>query len=583
MVGAAILFLILQRRHVRKTREEDANDPTTSMDFGLGHVPGGMSAKGKKGPNNINTTDMREKGIGHQRQVSLDVTSPYLLPPELHSSRESLHSLSRIHANEDPYRPVSSYLPNDASSIRSYSRPGRDGSSIYTGHTTSSGTPSRFRDTSKAELLSNAVPMARSPTTFIPPPRQNSLPQSKVAVSPVDSLSNPLPTPPPPYPVEPPQVHLPEPVTQAGIQNKGLPTSPRPNGLSPVGMPAVDSNSSTSNDHSALRQSNNYLGPLIDQQDPSQTPTPPLSRPTESMARKSPPPLAKSLPANPRPVRKESIPAVEAPSQTFMDDESDYGDGLNDPLPPPIRINTELVQGQRHSLDVRPEQFPQTGLGSPGFDPRRISMGVRPLPPNEITENEDPEIRANRIRSFYKEYFDDSKPGPQAQYYEDYDQNYLGDAAYYDPETNNFVMPYAQPVTRRAMTPPPRGPRFLGPPRGMHGSVGAISTGGIPGRGMHPPGPRAYSSVSGRIPPPGPRRPLPPPAALSSLPTPAKLRDDSFALMNATDFAPPQSYRERVAGRSESPIGERRPYSPMVPAHVPLASAFDELAPMPSP
>jgi hypothetical protein len=100
---------------------------------------------------------------------------------------------------------------------------------------------------------------------------------------------------------------------------------------------------------------------------------------------------------------------------------------------------------------------------------------------------------------------------------------------------------------------------------------------------MRPPGPRAFSSASGRMGPPGPRRPLPPPADLNSLPTPSKLRDDSFALMNAIDFAPPQSYRDRQAGRSESPLGERRPYSPAVPSFAPIVSAFDELAPIPSP
>ena len=59
--------------------------------------------------------------------------------------------------------------------------------------------------------------------------------------------------------------------------------------------------------------------------------------------------------------------------------------------------------------------------------------------------------------------------------------------------------------------------------------------------------------------------------------------DDSFAIFNAADFAPPSSYRERVAGRSESPLGERRPYSPAVPSFVPTASAFEELPSMPSP
>jgi hypothetical protein len=239
-------------------------------------------------------------------------------------------------------------------------------------------------------------------------------------------------------------------------------------------------------------------------------------------------------------------------------------------------------------MDVPPEEFAQAGLGAPGFDARRLSMGFRPLPPDAVTESEDPETRANRIRSFYKEYFDDSKPAPQGQYYEDYDENYLGEAAYFDPDSNAFVMPYAEPVTRRAMTPPPggaRGPRFQGPPRGRNGSVGAMSaSGGMRGPpGPYPPGPRAFSSASGRMPPRGPKKMLPPPSALNTIPTPSKLRDDSFALMNAIEFAPPQTYRDRAAGRSESPFGERRPYSPAVPAFAPVVSAFEELAPIPSP
>jgi hypothetical protein len=156
-------------------------------------------------------------------------------------------------------------------------------------------------------------------------------------------------------------------------------------------------------------------------------------------------------------------------------------------------------------------------------------------------------------------------------------------------------MPYAQPVTRRAMTPPPQSQRFMGPPpRAFHGSMG-----GYGGPGMMPPGPRSYSSASNRMPSPGPRpyssvsgrmgppgprgRPMPPPTALNTLPTPSKLRDDSFAIFNSIDFAPPVSYKERQTGRSQSPLGERRPYSPAVPVYKPLASTYDELPSMPSP
>jgi len=80
-----------------------------------------------------------------------------------------------------------------------------------------------------------------------------------------------------------------------------------------------------------------------------------------------------------------------------------------------------------------------------------------------------------------------------------------------------------------------------------------------------------------------PRRPLPPPVDLTTLPTPSKLKDDSFAIFNAMDFAPPESYKDRVMGRSQSPLGERRPYQVNVPVSSPLVSAFDEMAALPSP
>jgi len=545
----------------------------------------------------MDNKDYGEKPGMSRRQVSMDMAmnSPYLLPPELHNSRESIHSLSRSLAqHEDPYHPVTQYYPGDGASIRSQSK---QGSSIYTG---SSHAPSKLHDMSTAELVSNAGMMPRSnPAGFVPPPRQNSLPQ-KNNLSPVQSLSN---DPVPPYPVEPPKAHMPESLPSPAVP-RGLPVSPRPGqnlgqNLAPT-LPSLDINRESTADISAIRNSNNYLGSFIHAGATENTPPSPPRKDQEPelpkveqqpIKRKSPPTSLNSLPSNPRPVRKESVPTVQpAEPKTFMDDESEYGDGFRITPPSPGRQQRE----QRYSMDIPPEEFAQAGLGAPGFDPKRLSMGFRPLPPDNTLETDDPEIRANRIRSFYKEYFDDSKPAPAGQYYEDYDENYLGETAYYDPDSNQFVMPFAQPVTRRAMTPPPRGPRFQGqgPPRARQGSMGAMSTGGMRGPQMYPPGPypqgpRAYSSASGRMGPGahnnGPRKPMPPPAALNSLPTPSKLRDDSFALMGAIDFAPPQTYRDRVAGRSESPLGERRPYSPAVPSYAPVVSAFDELAPIPSP
>jgi hypothetical protein len=574
VIGAAILFLILQRRHTRRQREEDANDRHASMDFGLGDVP--QPGRPKRVPTVIKEMSYGDEKPGlSKRQVSLDMSqqhNPYLLPPELQNSRESLHSLSRTMEQEDPYRPVAGYYTGDAQSIRSLSK---KGSSIYTG---SSAAPSRLHEMATAELLPNASQMSRSTppvAAFVPPPRQNSLPSSNASMSPIELPSaSQL----PPYPVEPPQAHIPD-LPSSPVQ-RGLPMNPRPGQLGPASAVTGDVRDEQPRDRGTkeLRQSNTYLSNIIQDRESLPPPAP--------VSRKSPPTPITPLPANPRPVRKESL------ASNPMNDGSDYGDGFKITPPSPGR---EELRGHRYSMDVPPEQFVQAGLGAPGFDSKRLSMSFRPLPPNAATESDDPEVRANRIRSFYKEYFDESKPAPQGQYYEDYDENYLGDAAFFDPETNSFVMPYNEPVTRRAMTPPPRGPRFQGPPRGRQGSMGAMSTmsaggpgfgpGFAPGFRGPPPGPRAYSSASGRMGPPAhqqQRRPMPPPTDLTTLPTPSKLRDDSFAI-NPLDFAPPKTYRDRVAGRSESPLGERRPYSPAVPAFAPVASAFEELAPMPSP
>lgn len=589
------------------------------MDFGLGESP--RNRRGRKGGAEMAVSDigLREKAgrQRNQKSMDLDIVSPYLLPPELQNSRESLHSLSRtIHQQEDPYRPVSNFVASDVQSQRSYNRPRGEGSSIYTG---SSGAPSRLQENPGADLLSNAAGMPRSspPTAFVPPPRQNSLPKGPASTSPAEIHNNPLPQLPsgsePPYPVDENEVQVPQPTIQRKGLPTGLPSNPRPGhdrGLS-AGLSAEDNRESyMGNDTTALRNSNNYLGAFINAHEPTfpvLAPPPPAKSPDRSAIheenviqeppRKSPPVL-NSLPANPRPVRQASLPQNQAPQlpplpqpqEAWIEDGSDYGDSFHVTPPSP---GHEDMRAHRYSMDVPPEEFAQAGLGAPGFDPRRLSMGFRPLPPEAAIESDDPEVRANRIRSFYKEYFDESKPAPQGQYYEDYDQNYMGDTGYHDNQ-DNFVMPYAQPIARRAMTPPPQSQRFMGPPpRAFHGSMG-----GYGGPGMMPPGPRSYSSASGRMPPgprsyssasgrmgnPGPRRPMPPPAALTTLPTPSKLKDDSFALiMGSIDFAPPTSYKERQAGRSQSPLGERRPYSPAVPVYKPLASTYDELSSMPSP
>jgi hypothetical protein len=381
-------------------------------------------------------------------------------------------------------------------------------------------------------------------------------------------------------------------------------------------------------DTAALRASNNYLGAFIAGGTRTETPEPkhdvehpqsPFNDPVPS-APGSPESIKKALPANtlpanPRPARSVSLsqnsqptgplPSIPQTTQNQPWFEDEYVEDNNFIVTPPSpKTEAVIKRANRYSMDVPPEEFAAAGLGAPGFDAKRLSMGFRPLPPTLAVESDDPEVRANRIRSFYKEYFDESKPAPAGQYYEDYDNG-----AYYDPQQNNFVMPFTEPVTRRAMTPPPGAGRYMGqrgppPPRAFHGSLAQNNfRGPPPPRGFHGsmggesfqggPGPRPDSSASNpryaRRGGPGSRagtpsgKPRPPPEDLRTIPTPAMLKDDNFAIINAADFAPPPSYKDRREGRSQSPMGERRPYSPALPAYKPIVSAFDELAPIPSP
>ncbi len=612
---AIVIFVYLHRRHVKKLRQEDANDPHKSLDFGWDPASNARAntKKNKKNKPEMITTDLNaEKAFRRERGMSMDmdISSPYLLPPGLGGSRESLHSMSRnMHSQDDRYRPATTYMPGDTTSVHSYrtGRRGADDSSSYTGSNSTRRGPG---DDMKKDLLGNAQRMSRS----MPPVNRSPAPQIQV----------------PEAAKQPPRI--------------ASPSGPQSTGLSP-NFPLLDTPRDSYMDKNGadLRRSNNYLGAFIHSREPSTdvlsrdfaTPKSEYATPNESpsippstvqqaapsstlqrtSSRKSPPPnvvtqspTSRSPPPNitevssarsssSRPPRKQSLRSSteQAHHENFLDDASDYGDGFQ-VVPPSLRSS----QGSQHDLNRQSSQaymppIHEHGLGveegqRPGFDPRRSSMGFRPLPPDDPTDN--PEQRANRIRSFYKEYFDDSRPGPMraaGDYYEDYDQHYLGDGAIFDPASGQFVTaqsqhaapydqprgrPYAEPYGRRAMTPPPRAPPGYGRRHAatMSGSSRAM-----------PPRSRAHSSHSGRFGPSGrsrPQKPVPPPQPLNVLPSPHLLKEDTFLPM---DFAPPTTARERQAGRSESPRGGLRPFSPNVPAHMPLASSFDDLAPMPSP
>jgi len=637
-VALICVLLYLHRRNLKKQRMEDAVDPHKSLDFGLGDDKGGM---GKR-------KSILGMGKDHSkyRQLSMDMnlSSPYLLPPGLQSSRESLHSLAKtLHQNEDPYRPVAQYAGSDTASIRSGLK-AHDGSSMYTS------------SSNRRESASRSHSMATS-GTYVASPRQNSFPKSPPPPEPAHMKPSTAipedfeasPTLPAKDPFRSPAaLTLPDfasiPYPDENPAAATMPTSPviqdppavaqriarRP--LEPQSatiMSADEEPDMAGNDAAHYNASQVPIGQAetsSDYHNRDLTSSPSHHEASNSISHH---PVTDPLAFDAQP----TLPTLPPVATAIIEEPEGYDTHDYPQMPEGPYGQQEYYEDNfddrgrnMHRESMNYQQAPQTGLGVPEQDTRRLSVGMRPLPPDEFIESEDPETRANRIRSFYKEYFDDSKPDPmpamppmddqprgRADYYEDYDQSYYpAEAPYYDPGSNAFVMPYAQPVARRAMTPPPSGSRFpgprggpRGPPRGPHhGSIGGMSLPGGRGGPMRPgsaassnygprPGssvsnawgrPRAGSAMSGSRFGGGPKKPMPPPPALSTLPNPSKLRDDSFVFLNATDFAPPETIKDRVAGRPQSPAGgERRPYQLNVPVHSPLVNAFEELSVLPSP
>ncbi|KAL4790616.1 hypothetical protein BDV19DRAFT_371989 [Aspergillus venezuelensis] len=536
IVCAIIVLIFLHRRNLKKLRNEDANDKHKSLDFGMDLPSGG----GRSG--------MQEKDgrTNHMKGISLDIgPSPYMLPPSMRGSRESMNSVPRsVMADDDKFRQaVQVYFPNDAQSMRSQRR-GYDDAASVAGSTRRGA----YGDDMNQGLLGNAQRISRSsPPLYNPSSEPNSQHQS---------------------PVEQSQVH------DKGFE-LNLPRSP-----SPVHVPGLTSINESSESGKGANVSSTSSTPL-------QTPPEHQFNFQQYDARSThvEPQIA---PLNDTPI---TMPRISFPS---TDGGSDYGDKRTSnrssnraSMLPALNIEKaefRPVQEESHEQAQVPpvsEDSPASKLKlDPRRDTRRMTMGLRPLPPDDPADN--PEQRANRIRSFYKEYFDESKAGQRETYYEDYAADYYDDDHTYDPVTGEYFdavpAPYAEPVTRRAMTPPPRAPpRFQGAARHMaSGSIGGYS------ESFRSPGPRAFSSASARFPGPrAPRRPAPPPAPLTILPSPHLLKDDS--IMSAIEFAPGSSFRDQQDGRSETPLGGLRPYSPTVRAHTPLASVFDDLAPMPSP
>jgi hypothetical protein len=510
---ALVVCFFLHRRLTRKQKLEDANDPHKSLDFGVDMIPT-KSGKHKNIPE-MTITDLGGDPMRPGRRprglsMDMNMSSPYLLPAGLQGSRESIHSMSRsMHDEHDPYRPVAMLRTSTDSS-----RPRHDNASQYSASTMQSAHD-------RATLLGNAQRPARSDAKRVD------------SMSPHTSKSS--------DDLPPRQMHS---------TNRSMPQSRKTSLGSEQSYPS----------------SPVTAPPPRKQSLPQSLPRPPPT-PEEPVPEQQSRSRADSQAAV-RPPRKASLSAGTAAKDLTLAMDRDL------PPPPPVPtvnepydIDPTMISTGRFSIDT-----PNPSERYPVQQQRVSVMGLRPLPTDLPEDN--PEVRANRIRSFYKEYFDDSRPNPaHAHYEEDFDAAYT-DGAIYDPETGGFAIPgrpFAEPVQRRAMTPPPRGaPRAADPHRRQFStqSAGRPQFRGRPGPG----------------PPPMPKKRAPPPKALMGLPTPHKLKDYDSVISSPIDFAPPASFRTMQNGAApDSPTGVMRPYSPMLRPHTPLASAYDELSVMPSP
>ncbi|EWC45742.1 hypothetical protein DRE_05079 [Drechslerella stenobrocha 248] len=600
-------------------------DKTKSMDFGMEYPASGKKSR-DGGP--IGANSGRHK---NQLSLDMDVAAPYLLPPELNSSRESLHSLSRVYvADDDKYRPSnsvsrmpygnSSATPSIISQNRPASRFNRD-SSVYTASIR------QHEDSTEsltADLLGHSGKMAT-----VTPVRGASLPSNQHTI---------------------PELQVPEPAldTSRNIKNGGK--QPRGPGLHAAQQDGRDSY--IDGDGGDLRRSHLHLVPHIGFEHLPELDSSHLSQTAPCVSGQPSVELPASSGAGP--YEKEgqgnqvaSKPAVHKPPQLQLNEVASGGfEGLDFGTNIP-RVGDENDQ-QEHSNSERDQKkddkaslpqlvepqprlqttttLPQNRASTMGglevnygdrLEPRRLSYGFRPLPP-AAEAGEDAEERAMRIRSFYKEYFDDAGQGAFDYYTQTAEpsgpdgrdhgnQDYYGgghDSHGYNQEYGDYYQdnadpmydqyynddmyadqprPFAEPPTRRAMTPPPRAPpRF----HGNHPRPGS----GASSRG---PPPRSYSSQSNRNngpPSRGARAPSSlqrhalPEEPLMMLPTPHLLKDDAF--VSPIAFAPAPRSKEYRAG-TESEVGGVRggtvSYSPVVRAHTPLASAFDELSVLPTP
>ncbi|KAJ0156895.1 hypothetical protein CTA2_12739, partial [Colletotrichum tanaceti] len=243
IVGALFLLFYFHRRNVKRQALEDATDPNRGLDFGMGEASSDKGGKKRK------SLMFREKGVTgvdtKHRQLSMDMnlSSPYLLPPGLQSSRESLHSLARtLHNEADPYRPVAQYANSDAGSV--YTKTTSRRGSAMTGRTNmtqNSTLPPRQNSLPRQDSLPRPPPATADPFAT-PKSRSGSpvlAPVSPGIVSPTSPvIRSPLVAEPiipqietVPYPDDKngsPHVQIPDIPEPAPVARRGLPSNPRP-------------------------------------------------------------------------------------------------------------------------------------------------------------------------------------------------------------------------------------------------------------------------------------------------------------------------------------------------------------------
>ncbi len=581
---ALILLLYLHRRHVKKLRREDADDRHKSLDFGLDPSKQRPSRRGDKKIPEMSLAEEKEFGGRRGRGLSLDMgtQNPYLLPPELQNSRASLHSLSRLSTRDDRYRPTD-FIPDDGS-IRAPSRmrSPHDDSSSFTGSSSR-----RSPLDSKQNLLPHGAPFSGRETSAHPGRSNNLLAPAASSTARDSTLSttssigainalrasnnylgqfisggNSLATQDTgkkepaasvkEVKVDTPVVHV-QPPPPVVVKNSPPPTLPV------LALPSDDQHSPTPsitlNLPEGKRQPRLPQLSFVDSQGERQQ-----TIPTEEPRELAP------VPSNSTPQHANASSTDLSKRQNFQHSQSSQDNRQSQQEVDDYYDEYEAYGDQDEQYhDHQDYQDYYEYQEQLGHDPRRSMMGRRPLPPDDPSER--PEDRANRIRSFYKEYFDESKNpnhGQQAQYYD-------GAEGYFDHHGQGA---YPEEYYDQAAYYPPRGMSQNGA-YGRHRAT--ISN------GSYRPGPRAFSSASGR---PGgqprmpPKKNLPPPQALNLLPTPHKLKEDTFIPI---DFAPPKKISNQRSGTPDSLRGGQRQYSPSVRAHIPLASSFDDLAVIPSP